>query len=477
MLTKKKLFGEVLIPVSFDGYSVSDLKRYYQDSYLIRFQGGTPQLVYVYRVEGSSFICQDPSEEGSFVVNGQELFRWIPPIGFYSGTHVTVSPHRSTKKGTSLPRCQAQKINLTLREGTTPRLFLMANGWIYDLTNRPVGTYINKKYYVPCKRLKDRILEENPKLNVTVLPFSDALPPSSLFGATTDKVHNVYNTSHVEGIKFGLELEFEGVEVKKSLRKWSTHADGSLRNNGMEFITPPIELQEVEEALDEIYSKVQFTSSERCSTHVHFNVSDMEVNVFRNFLLLCAIYEPLLLRYCSPVRSQNTFCIPLSKSAAAQEAWARLLRDTAFFRRISDESLRSNYKYSAINISRMRDLGTIEFRTLEAASSKENVLMWCRLISLLHRTATFISLENILSMKENDELLSFISMNFPMEKVNQNAEDLSSASELLEIGVKTMNNILTSVELSRFDAIDYRREVQKKFPSKQEVAPQEESPK
>ena len=191
----------------------------------------------------------------------------------------------------------------------------------------------------------------------------------------------------------GIEVEVEGLDEGNfpDMRPfWAIRGDGSLRNNGMEFVSTPmrgksliVALKELEKVLKERYPNHDF--SDRTSVHVHINVRTMLCETFINFLLLYCVFESVLYKYvfdsCGKKRDTNIFCVPL------QETGHSLCLDDAiriFEKGDNKTSLvrlsQTWKKYSGLNLIPIRSFGTTEFRHLGGISSTEKILGWINLL-------------------------------------------------------------------------------------------------
>lgn len=169
------------------------------------------------------------------------------------------------------------------------------------------------------------------------------------------------------GRLFGMEIEVENVRdlppgiLHAEDNHWNLTDDGSLRNNGREFVSPPLSaliLRGV--AIPKFYNwkkEFGYEANGRTGIHVHANVSDLDADQVRAIAALYAVLEPAVFALAGEGREQNIHCIPwyraygeadlLSESLEAQERAGRLQRAC---------------KYSALNVRPILTLGTIEFR-------------------------------------------------------------------------------------------------------------------
>ena len=107
----------------------------------------------------------------------------------------------------------------------------------------------------------------------------------------------------------GLELEIENIPPRFIIDNpyWTVHRDGSLRNNGLEFVTPPIKISRIEQALTVLFNQLQqgYTYGERTSVHVHVNVRTMTLKQLELFVLTYMIFEKALFNWVGHNRDIN----------------------------------------------------------------------------------------------------------------------------------------------------------------------------
>ena len=218
----------------------------------------------------------------------------------------------------------------------------------------------------------------------------------------------------------GVEIEMENVpeSVRCSLpfTIYEAKTDGSLRNNGMEFITRPTLARALPQYLSVLKQDVlkvnpEPSFSERTSVHVHVNARDMSIPAIMNTLLLYITVERLLYRYVKSVsgvdRANNIFCLPLNK-ADQLPTLGRALNDVRRYRKVDDiyrmrESFGSFvsewHKYLGINFLRATDrkCGTIEYRHFAGTLDTEVIATWVALLLKLRTYAKKVELENLIS--------------------------------------------------------------------------------
>jgi len=199
---------------------------------------------------------------------------------------------------------------------------------------------------------------------------------------------------------YGVELEAENATaLTRQLRRagceaskyWNCVADGSLRDNGAEFVlSHPSALGVVTEALRSIYSAdswEEVRTSIRTSTHIHVNAGYWSAQRLYNFMELCVLLEPLLMQYVGRAREENVYCVPMYR--AEDLAWSKLLgmpmdpdkygsvERASRFR----EAMKVSNKYSAINVQTLGKFGTIEFRMAPLYADVNDAANWLRIVA------------------------------------------------------------------------------------------------
>lgn len=211
-------------------------------------------------------------------------------------------------------------------------------------------------------------------------------------------------------ILFGLEIEAENIPNPPSfLYYWHTVKDGSLRNNGREFVSIPMRASQIEPALaylkECLYSyKNDYEFSPRTSVHIHMNVRDFSWDRVKTFILLYAIFERHFFHLVGKVRESNIFCVPLYKT--------NQLDDILIL-----EELPKWHKYNAVNLAciygddDVKGYGTIEFRHLYGTLDSKTILTWVNNIECLHKYSKLISLDNLLdTIKELNTTSEYVAL-------------------------------------------------------------------
>ena len=211
--------------------------------------------------------------------------------------------------------------------------------------------------------------------------------------ATFNTLKNISSGRLLTDDHLGVEVELEGVY---NLNRadftpwWKIENDNSLREMGREFVfAQPMFGQDVVDALNHLEMHCTAMSpriTDRCSVHVHLNVTDMTAHQLKQLIVLYAIIEPVMFAKVAPERKQNFYCTPLDLS---HEYINRLV--TMFnFGNLRDGfscTIDSDVKYNAINVAPISTFGSVEFRHLEGTYNASKILDWINTILSLKRDA------------------------------------------------------------------------------------------
>ena len=213
---------------------------------------------------------------------------------------------------------------------------------------------------------------------------------------------------------FGIEVETENIAYKriddKQPHGWVIKEDSSLRH-GLEFMSYPGDYEESRHLLASLYLffveqlKRKPNFSWRTSEHVHLNVRWLNREQLGNFILLYCVFEKLLFKFSGESRENSIFCVPITESSPDIIQYilsSSGLRDYEAVVYLAD----GWEKYSALNLFRLRDLGTIEFRHFGGTWETEKLMLWLQLIGKLLMSASTMKQEYIVSHLKNLNSLS-----------------------------------------------------------------------
>lgn len=193
----------------------------------------------------------------------------------------------------------------------------------------------------------------------------------------------------------GIELEYEGVTdggLAGAPTLWSAVMDGSLRNNGIEYVlTEPLYGTGITDALSsmaEHVGSIRPDVSNRCSVHVHVNVSDMDIDQLLTMVLLYLVFERTIIKYHGTVREDNIFCVPYYRAPEALNKLITLFSGLDAINASSVGQLLSSFnKYHGLNIGAIATHGSLEFRHMSGTTDMAKVDDWICIIQHLKRAA------------------------------------------------------------------------------------------
>lgn len=184
----------------------------------------------------------------------------------------------------------------------------------------------------------------------------------------------------------GVEYEIEDIVGKgQADSRFHIEVDHSLRNNGLEFKSRPSPFNKALEDFMFLHSTIAVGDkaySERTSTHVHVNVSNLQLKEVRQLVLTYALLEPLFFKFVGETRQNSIFCVPLYYTILPQ----------LYSRDIATQHSKW-HKYTAFNLlplghnDNTAALGTVEFRHLYGTN---NLAVFTDWLTSLRELYTFI---------------------------------------------------------------------------------------
>ena len=228
-----------------------------------------------------------------------------------------------------------------------------------------------------------------------------------------EKVHRIdkpFDWASTQGM-VGIEIEVENMKKSVHLEAyWDVKNDGSLRNHGIELVSVPLQIKQVQLALDHVYTQMNAQNepdfSNRTSVHIHVNCRDLTQDQIFNFVLLYAIFEKHFYQVAGTRRMNSIFCVPLFRTNQMTT-----INEVIY-------GMSPNWqKYCGLNLLPLfannvtQGYGTIEFRHLYGTNNQQEVLEWINDILCLRKFACEISKDNLLAaIKEMNTTSSYLSM-------------------------------------------------------------------
>lgn len=229
-------------------------------------------------------------------------------------------------------------------------------------------------------------------------------------------IRDIYGRGYMSD-RIGLELELEssrtqslGWVEKQSM--WTVHNDGSLRQNGVEYVfANPLWGGDIDAALqlfEDSTKGTAFVDTGYGSTHVHYNVGNLCTTEVMSIVVGWAILEDAFLTVCKPSRDGNNFAqrfnvlnnlvTTLSSSYGPNKRIERL------FTNISQDY----WKYANLNLATIRTFGTLEFRPYHSTWDTKEIRAWIdRIINFCKGMVAIGTPVQVLELADRD-LDSFI---------------------------------------------------------------------
>lgn len=199
----------------------------------------------------------------------------------------------------------------------------------------------------------------------------------------------------VQGFVAGMECEIESVRnPSENYSGFTTTTDGSLRNNGYEFISQPLDKDVLLDCFKKLHATLQFHDkseafSPRTSTHVHINCRTLTPEQTKQLVMFYALFEEFFFSFVDPIRRSNIHCVPLTETFLP-----------ATYARSLNVMIDNWHKYTALNLLPLVKLGTIEFRHLQGTNDPVVTRQW---LSCLERLWTLAQKDIITAAALTDE--------------------------------------------------------------------------
>lgn len=199
----------------------------------------------------------------------------------------------------------------------------------------------------------------------------------------------------------GIEIEVENIKTHPGLSPhWIMKPDGSLRNNGMEFVSIPLQVKQIQIAVESLYLNLNACNSpdfsNRTSTHIHLNVRDMTRQQIETLIYMYCVFEKHFYSFAGHRRLNSIFCVPIFRTNMLNSIPEVLYSFSPVW-----------HKYCGLNLLPLLDhngtpgFGTIEFRHLYGTNNPREVLDWINNILCLRKAAMEIKLEDFLAEVRN----------------------------------------------------------------------------
>lgn len=203
----------------------------------------------------------------------------------------------------------------------------------------------------------------------------------TLYGLSSVSAYTGHKLTHKTGYeieskeKIGIEVEVENIRAVNHLNKvWQSKNDGSLRNNGIEFVSRPIYACDAPAVLHDLMVEslgADYCFSPRTSVHIHLDMQEQEGEDAINLLMLYTMFERLFYKFVGRGRIKNIYCVPLTETQLIQNTVVQGLRPDRWS------------KYTGLNLKTLESYGTIEFRHMHGTPDVRKLCVWIDLITKL----------------------------------------------------------------------------------------------
>lgn len=251
----------------------------------------------------------------------------------------------------------------------------------------------------------------------------------------------------------GVEIEAEGVndgaEWLYEQTLWRGVGDGSLRNNGMEFVFHgPLSPDKAVQALRLFAERGgKYDYSKRTSVHVHVNVRDISSPALLRFLVLYLIFERVLYARFGAERYASNFCVPAHTNEALLNLLAQLDHGRVVHQLMRSTAVRTDYKYGGVNLSSLPRFGTVEFRFCRGTHEYEELLLLLKTLTAMRQYAvTNTKLARYIDDASDGNTTGLLYRVFPRDIVEQ----LGTPAQLFALsvdGARVVERVLHSKEL------------------------------
>lgn len=207
----------------------------------------------------------------------------------------------------------------------------------------------------------------------------EVVPYTDKYLATKNDKLEVIDSKQLIGIEVELEKYSDRVSSHLNSGVWNLHNDGSLRNNGVEFITSPMEARYAPRALNDLFEAGAKTCcfTPRTSVHVHFNCQELTDQQVLDVILLYMHFETRLYNFVGKNRIKNIYCVPINSTLLI----ARMINERF------DKLVTKWKKYTGLNLLPLASKGTLEFRQMHGTTDVKKLCIWIRMLAKIFQYA------------------------------------------------------------------------------------------
>ena len=196
----------------------------------------------------------------------------------------------------------------------------------------------------------------------------------------------------------GLECEIEHIidHGKVNTAVFNVTTDGSLRNNGYEYVSVPLVVKEAVYQFRGLHAslvKGPECFTQRTSIHAHANCLNLSSEEVRSIILTYALYEEAFFMMVNADRRHNIHCVPLTETFLP-----------TYYKSSLDTMIAKWHKYTALNLKPLIKYGTLEFRHMHGNSDLQLMAEWLSVIENLFKEGRRVDVcKTVLDEKEMEE--------------------------------------------------------------------------
>jgi Putative amidoligase enzyme. len=214
---------------------------------------------------------------------------------------------------------------------------------------------------------------------------------------------NCTNPELVVGVEIETERCQNIVYTDHMSKLWQMKTDGSLRGTAFEFVSKPVKIKYLIPQLAKFYADTGFTEenySDRCSVHIHTNITDMTVEQVSAICLVYSIVEELLFNFVNKYhakdtwgysRDTNIYCVPWAQCRMNHGVVKNMFADPNY-------AFRNWQKYTALNLLPAREIGTLEWRHMHGTADVDKLTKWLNIIGSIIKYAQGRSLDEVIQV-------------------------------------------------------------------------------
>ena len=194
--------------------------------------------------------------------------------------------------------------------------------------------------------------------------------------------------------KVGIEVELERWNgIWPNRKYWTGKSDGSLRNDGVEFVTiggmEGIAISEaVRNICDTATAQGWDVGYPRAGIHLHLDVTDLdwEAGQLARLVANYIVVEHAMISFAGEWRRECGYCVPFD---LGQEDFLKLSA-VLYNKNWNSEELidfvEDLSKYQALNLKPLAQFGTIEFRALPTTFDYQRFMTWIKIVLAIKRS-------------------------------------------------------------------------------------------